>query len=103
VVVLACTRGADRWLPRLLSWGPLVAVGKVSYGIYLWHFPAILVIDEQLPDTATVTRGAAVLALTAATTLASWFLVERPFLALKDGPRTSAPAPPRQPVGSARP
>ena len=42
-------------------------------------------------------------ALTATTTLASWFLVERPFLALKDGPRTSAPAPPRHPVGSARP
>ncbi|HVM39829.1 MAG TPA: acyltransferase [Acidimicrobiia bacterium] len=77
--------------------------GHLSYGIYLWHFPAILVVDEQLPDAATVTRGAAVLALTAATTLASWFLVERPFLALKDGPRTSAPAPPRQPVGSARP
>jgi peptidoglycan/LPS O-acetylase OafA/YrhL len=103
IIVLGATRGADRWFPRLLSWSPLVAVGKVSYGIYLWHFPVILVVDEQLPDAPTAVRAGAVLALTAATTLASWFVVERPFLALKDGPRTSAPAPPRQPVGSGRP
>jgi len=103
VVVLGATRAPDAWLPRLLSLPPLVAVGKVSYGIYLWHFPAILVVDQHLPDAPDATRAAAVLALTATTTLGSWFLVERPFLALKDGPRTSVPAPPRRPVGSARP
>jgi len=100
VLVLGCTRGGDRWLPRLLSWTPLVAVGKVSYGLYLWHFPVILAVDDRLPEAATAVRAAAVLSLTAAATLASWFLVERPFLALKDGPRTSAPAPPRRPIGS---
>jgi len=103
VVVLAATRAPQTWLPRLLSLPPLVAIGKVSYGLYLWHFPVILAVDHQLPDASTATRGAAVAALTATTTLASWFLVERPFLALKDGPRTAAPAPPRHPVGSARP
>ena len=103
VIVLGATRGAEQWFPRLLALPPLVAIGKVSYGLYLWHFPVILAVDDQLPDASTLARGAAVISLTAATTLASWFLVERPFLALKDGPRTSAPAPPRQPVGSARP
>ena len=82
----------------MLSWPPLVAIGKVSYGLYLWHFPVILIVDEQLPDASQPVRGAAVVAATAATTLLSWFLVERPFLNLKDGPRTSAPAPPRQPA-----
>ena len=75
----------------------------MSYGLYLWHFPVILVVDQHLPDASTLVRATAVLVLTMATTLASWVFVERPFLALKDGPRTSAPAPPRQPVGSARP
>jgi len=103
VIVLGATRAQDAWLPRLLAFPPLVAVGKVSYGLYLWHFPVILVVDQQLPDASTAARGAAVAALTATTTLASYYLVERPFLALKDGPRTSAPAPPRHPVGSARP
>jgi peptidoglycan/LPS O-acetylase OafA/YrhL len=103
VVVLACVRAADQWLPRLLSLPPLVAIGKVSYGLYLWHFPVILVVDDRLPDASQLTRGAAVIAATAATTLLSWFLVERPFLKLKDGPRTSAPAPPRQPAVPSRP
>jgi peptidoglycan/LPS O-acetylase OafA/YrhL len=103
VVVLACVQAGDQWLPRLLSLPPLVAIGKVSYGLYLWHFPVILVIDDRLPDASQLTRGAAVVAATAATTLVSWFMVERPFLRLKDGPRTSAPAPPRQPAVPARP
>ncbi|HEY1118039.1 MAG TPA: acyltransferase family protein, partial [Acidimicrobiales bacterium] len=103
VVVVACVRAGDSWLPRLLSLSPLVAIGKVSYGLYLWHFPVILVVDEQLPDASDVVRGATVIAATAATTLLSWFLVERPFLTLKDGPRTSAPAPPRRPAVPTRP
>ncbi|HUG87031.1 MAG TPA: acyltransferase [Euzebya sp.] len=103
VVVLACVRSADQWLPRLLSVPPLIAIGKVSYGLYLWHFPVILVVDEQLPDAPDLVRGGAVIAATAGTTLLSWFLVERPFLKLKDGPRTSVPAPPRPPVVSTRP
>jgi peptidoglycan/LPS O-acetylase OafA/YrhL len=103
VLVLGCVRAGDRWLPRLLSLPALVAIGKVSYGLYLWHFPVILVADEQLPDASDLVRGATVVAATAVATLASWFLVERPFLQLKDGPRTSAPAPPRRPPVPTRP
>ncbi len=103
ILVLACVRSSDQWLPRLLSARPLVAIGKVSYGLYLWHFPVILVVDERLPDASDLVRGSTVVAATAVATLLSWFLVERPFLSLKDGPRTSAPAPPRQPVVPTRP
>lgn len=27
---------------RLLAWAPLVWIGKLSYGIYLWHYPIML-------------------------------------------------------------
>jgi peptidoglycan/LPS O-acetylase OafA/YrhL len=31
---------------RLLSWGPLVSLGTISYGIYLFHLPiACLLVD----------------------------------------------------------
>jgi peptidoglycan/LPS O-acetylase OafA/YrhL len=36
LVVLAATRGS-----RLLEWQPLVWLGSISYGVYLWQTPAI--------------------------------------------------------------
>jgi peptidoglycan/LPS O-acetylase OafA/YrhL len=51
-------------LARLFSWRPLVAVGTISYGIYIWHFPIQRVIWEQpwAIDTAVTLGGALVCA-----------------------------------------
>ena len=63
------TRGLDR--------APLRAIGRVSYGIYLWHWPAItLLTPERLGLTGlpvTVVR----LAATGAGAAGSWFAIER--------------------------
>ncbi|HAU81276.1 MAG TPA: acyltransferase [Stenotrophomonas sp.] len=32
---------------RFLAWPPLVWLGKLSYGIYLWHFPIMLLLRRQ--------------------------------------------------------
>lgn len=37
--------GADRI--TVLAWSPLVWLGKLSYGIYLWHFPIMLWLRRQ--------------------------------------------------------
>jgi peptidoglycan/LPS O-acetylase OafA/YrhL len=52
---------------KLFSNRPLCAIGLVSYGIYLWHFPCFLWLDERV----TGLHGAALLVLRAATTLAA--------------------------------
>ncbi|ART50779.1 hypothetical protein CBP34_02590 [Acidovorax carolinensis] len=64
----------------LLAWPPLVAVGKISYGLYLWHYPLFRVAEAQALKTGLpLAYGmalAACLALLAA--WASFVWVERP-------------------------
>ena len=67
-------------LARLLTWAPLVWIGTLSYGIYLWHFPVAVYLDAG----RTGLHGAALLAVrtlvTVAVATASFYLVERPVI-----------------------
>jgi acetyltransferase len=62
-----------------LSLRPLAAVGLVSYGLYLWHLPLILVGRHLgiLPH-AYLPRLATALAAALAAAWLSWRLLERP-------------------------
>ncbi len=70
-------------LARLLAIPPLVWVGRISYGLYLWHWPVFLVLNgSRLGWTSGPTMA---LRVTVSLTLAtmSYWLWERPFLGLK--------------------
>jgi peptidoglycan/LPS O-acetylase OafA/YrhL len=75
-----------------LRWRPLAFAGLVSYGIYLWHVPVILVLNERgaLP-VALVPRMLMVLAVTVAIATVSWRLIERPVLGWVRRRRARAP------------
>ena len=64
---------------RLLSWPPLVEVGKISYSLYLWHWPVFVFLrhwqaSPLLPPALSVLGIAASIALAAVT----YRVVEQP-------------------------
>jgi peptidoglycan/LPS O-acetylase OafA/YrhL len=81
-VILAATDG--EWIgTRVLELRPLRAVGRVSYGLYLWHMPVFYVVNRY--GLAWGAPARVVVALTASTviTIASWTFLERPISRLR--------------------
>jgi peptidoglycan/LPS O-acetylase OafA/YrhL len=107
LVVPAVFGSQDRkGVRRLLRSRPAVAVGIVSYGVFLWHFDWIKqLVDFGLLRHVHELRFVVLLVVTAVVSLAtatlSWFLVERPALSRKSRPPRLV-APRSAPEGAAR-
>lgn len=50
LLVLCCSVRRDHGLARWLDATPMRFVGRISYGIYLWHVPAIGAIRGSMPE-----------------------------------------------------
>lgn len=62
----------------VFEWRPLVAIGRVSYGLYLWHWPVYVVLDEARTGLDGPALVLVRLAASGAVAIASYVLVERP-------------------------
>src|SRR5262249_29314314 len=82
VIIIRQLSAPSRWGALLLESAPLVGLGRISYGLYLYHIPILaLLYQEGLPP---VPRAMTCAGLTLATALVSYFCIERPCLRLKD-------------------
>jgi peptidoglycan/LPS O-acetylase OafA/YrhL len=104
-VVAALAVRPSRGPHRLLELWPLVATGRVSYGLYLWHVPILAVVGRTWTE---LTRPAALLitlTLSLAVAALSDRLIERPCNALRGRlrpvrrPARAQGAPLRRPLG----
>ncbi len=79
VLILAVVDGrwGGRWLFELK---PLVALGVVSYGFYLWHFPVFFGVRHFDAHWPYAVRVIVATVITFALTLFSWFVIERPLM-----------------------
>lgn len=82
VMLVALAAGAPR-ARRLLSTGPLQAMGLVSYSLYLWHYPVMLYLREALGGREAIGADfwpflAYSLIFSLLAGAVSWWLVERP-------------------------
>lgn len=78
VMVLAAVAQPGSWLGAVLGWGPLRWIGERSYGIYIWHYPVIVLTTPESQHAFDPVRATAQLAATLALAEASWLWVEQP-------------------------
>ncbi|HEX3668000.1 MAG TPA: acyltransferase family protein [Acidimicrobiia bacterium] len=77
-LIAAATRPYSPILGPLLSLAPLRAIGRISYGVYLWHWPVYVYLTPARTELDDVPLLAVRLAVTFALALVSYRLVEQP-------------------------
>ena len=70
-------------LVRWLALRPIVWTGRISYGLYLWHFPVFTIVGAWLPDLSPAQSTALKILSTFLCATVSYYVLERPCLNLK--------------------
>jgi peptidoglycan/LPS O-acetylase OafA/YrhL len=78
IIGAVCVPGGP--FARCLSVRPLVWIGTVSYGAYLWHYPVFIELDAVRTGSTGFELFAIRFAATFALAAASYYLVERPVM-----------------------
>jgi peptidoglycan/LPS O-acetylase OafA/YrhL len=78
-IVIAAAR-VDGPFARVLAWRPLAALGLISYGVYLFHWPVFLWLTPDRTGLAATPLLALRLLVTLTVAIGSFLFVERPIL-----------------------
>jgi peptidoglycan/LPS O-acetylase OafA/YrhL len=78
VVIAAATHPETGPIAYVLRFRPLVWLGLISYGVYLWHWPIFVWLDHGRTGLSGVTLFSVQVAVTLAVSIASFFVLERP-------------------------
>jgi peptidoglycan/LPS O-acetylase OafA/YrhL len=92
LLMVAALGGRDTPLNRVLSTSWATAIGRWSYGIFLWHFPLLVIFEDKVDYPSGVAgfviRLGLVLALSIPLSAATYAWVERPTIAWSQRART---------------
>jgi hypothetical protein len=101
--VIASSADSVVWGPhRLLALRPVQWLGDVSYSIYLWHFPIIVLVQQLTGSQLTMVSRLAIIAATLVLAALTKSFVEDPFRRLRHTP-TQGDRRPRRLVFGTRP
>jgi peptidoglycan/LPS O-acetylase OafA/YrhL len=65
---------SEKWL----AWAPLVVVGRISYSLYLWHWPVFSLVDYKMYLASEPDRLALKVGLSFLAAFLSFWLIENP-------------------------
>jgi peptidoglycan/LPS O-acetylase OafA/YrhL len=71
--------GGDSFGARLLGLRPVVFIGKISYSLYLWHWPIIVFVKYSVDRGLAPAETVLVVAASVAAAILSWRFIEQPF------------------------
>lgn len=85
--IIASTVASYSWAQSVLASDVMAYVGKLSYSLYLWHWPVFSLTDYELYAAPVEVRLAVKVGLSVALTLLTFHLIERPARAYLNEPR----------------
>jgi peptidoglycan/LPS O-acetylase OafA/YrhL len=77
-VIAVLIASSSSRLSVIFSWRPLAHIGRLSYALYLWHWPVFIFCTSERLDINGLALTAVRLAITFALSIASYLLVEQP-------------------------
>ncbi len=77
-VILAAVAAPHSIVPRVLSLSPVRYVGRISYGLYIWHWPIFIWLDHSRTGLSGYGLFGFRVIVTFAVSVVSFHLVERP-------------------------
>jgi peptidoglycan/LPS O-acetylase OafA/YrhL len=84
IVIADLVMGRHSLLARPLAWRPMVFIGRISYGLYLYHLPVYYMVEQTIPGETLVVRLTFKVLLSVGLAAGSYYLIEKRFLKLKD-------------------
>ncbi len=77
LLILMDQGNKESLLNKMLSSPPMVYVGKLSYSLYLWHWPIIVFSRDLFPDENQAVVNIVVIVLTVVFSIFSYYLIEK--------------------------
>ena len=87
VAILLPQGETPSWSERILSIKPLAAIGKISYSLYLWHWPVFSLVDYKMIFSSEIARLAIKISITLFATALTYKFIENPARSFLNQPK----------------